>query len=237
MDKSCIKLWKNSDVVWCAISFWFRTRRIRERYTLELHIFPPIVHWSHRRYRLSVMPNLEGSPSRVSAIGNLFDCCVVLFQAELTALDNFGRQSRHLQEHFANLASWLLKPFPSENNAWLPRPQRSPTVSLGIDRKCHATCGLFDDSPQSQEPLGTDFGLGFRSLDDCSIRRLDEIGPSLLIRLSRHHCEFYLARVIPACSAPHFFRGAGRIVVLVRPDSGHLGSHRPDPDVACGSPS
>jgi hypothetical protein len=58
-------------------------------------------------------PGLIGSPSKVfSAIGDLFRCCVALFQGRMTALDKFGRPSRHLQERFANLANWLRKPFP-----------------------------------------------------------------------------------------------------------------------------
>jgi hypothetical protein len=128
----------------------------------------------------------------------------------------------------------------NQQSCWIFCPERNPPSQCrSIKLRPRQLVALFGACPQSQRSIlaHQDFGLGFRSLDDCSIRRLDEIGPSLLIRLSRHHCEFYLARVIPACSAPHFFRGAGRIVVLVRPDSGHLGSHRPDPDVACGSPS
>ena len=79
------------------------------------HIIFPVVHSPHPCYRLSVVLGLVGSPPEfLNASGDLFRRCG-RFQAELTALDNFGRQSTHLKDDLAISQTGAGSHFPWEN--------------------------------------------------------------------------------------------------------------------------
>jgi hypothetical protein len=92
------------------------------------------------------MPGLTSSPSRVPLRRAICSVAVQhFFQAELTALDNFGRQSRHLKERFADLANRRRKPFPPEKSRL--------TTAHGYETVNNASKGLIDIHKSSNEYL------------------------------------------------------------------------------------